>query len=1650
MASRKTEFIITCNGTNVQAVIEGIDRALAALVKEERDLLALTQKQGYATKEQKKRMRELESGIDALRGKYQQNVNEMKKYGEVMKDLAGAKTKDLKRALQECKRALDNMSAKSAGRQNLINDMQKIQKQIDANTASTKKFGATSNSVWQTAVRNITAYVGVMAGFNKLKTLVEGVFSANVKLSDSLADIRKVSGLAMSDINKLYENLSKIDSRNTVETLNKLAYTGAKLGIGQNYGVEGLTGFVKAAEQVQMALGEDMGEEALPALAKMTEVMGLIDKYGVEQSMQKAASAIFQLGATSTATGTEIVEFSKRLYGLANVSRISAQDLLALGSSASAMGLMPEVASTAFNKLFTSIQKNHNMIEKTLGLQEGLIKNYYTQGKTMDAVVAIFDKMNKTGNLNLLGSVFKDLGSDGARLVNVMATMSDRVDILKKHLEVSRDAFKEGEAVIGEYMIQNQTAAAMLERASNLWVKAFVNPEGVDMVKELAEAWYEVSKSLTQSDAMMQSLRSSISAVATGIGYLIKLLPLLIRFGLTLGTVYGFKAAISGVSALFTSFRSLYTSVLAANGALATTQALLKSNAFVLAVSGIASLITLLIDYTKAADEAAKREVEHQAKLREAYNKSRDAVNNCVKPLESYKRALEQANLSEEQKMQLVKDFKNAYQDYLDYLGIEVNSALDLANAYGMVVKVMKQKKAYEERENYRTEVNGQNRMDRISAQAKVEAEARTLGIEGANKAYLESTQNVKSGNKIMRRGSEDVLVELLKKKYGDNVGISASGELYRIETIDRNLPASAANQRITNIGVNANGLRNAIRNYIQSFREEKKTDKEINDMFNAEYQEIGLAGFDLDEFNRKVQEARWKRKGTLENDAPDKNAAKELRKQQQDYKQQLRKDLKDAKEESDAIISKIEEWYRLQETVLTDMAADGRLTQEQADQAIRTLNIAKNQALRDARLAISGRDTAAWEKTKQQIGNFMIDQGEWSQQLLAQILDVSMKSIRDNLSRIDKGGGQFGITTSSLRDAVDKNAAGNQREIARLMNKSSEEVEKLLERYNYLEQATKLFEKNLVQIGVLSITAEQLQNQLQGVPDAKATTDATMSMLAALLQQGTKLFAVNPSDATAVAEAIREVVYKPLTESDYLAGRTEGQQAKWFDMFPAIKDWMANPEKHKQELENFYNVVLIAEQDYYTKRKQSYQNASKQMENRFRAAGYTDQEQRIDTQLQGEATTRDNGIGATFWEQQGLGSIADDPEIKRIQNRIYWRQKEVDAAEESLASLKEKQAEEMQLARDRQASDEELQEIEREQALARMGLEDLLHEKKTALFERETELTSKVAQELQKRIQTINNLTKPVQDAANNVGKKLGEMIAGAKEESITWEQIWKSMAIAVGESVIDMMAAYAQNLIMEKAMNAQSKSEAIEKAEVDVAAGTASAASKTLGTLGWLGIALIPVIAALLKGLLQSAFATANKNGSSNTKVKLVSGMLTYDEGNVGQYVGNDGNVYTARQQSSVPEGVSLVSQPIATTINGQPSLVAEKGPEIVIGRRTTRQIMMNEPALLHHLANYGGGGMRRLYDEGNVGDIIGNDGTLDMTGGSGSRGVLDGETAAALRALPAAMAAFSQMMGTIQKQGIPAKMARFGEGSLDEGMRDVEDYRRRYPRS
>jgi len=1564
----KKEVIITCNATNVKAVIEGLERGMAALAKEEEHLLNTIKARGYAENDEKKRLKELEKAMDAMRTNVQKNREEQKKLAEVMKDLAGAKLKDLKKALQEGKAALNNMSARDPKRAQLVKDLKKIQNQIEANTGAIKKQQSAWGSLG-TTLKNLVAYAGVFAGFNKLKSLTVDVFKSNLKLSDSLANIRKVSGLSTESINELYRNIAKIDTRNTIETLNQLAYTGSKLGIGQNYGVQGLTGFVKAAEQVQMALGEDMGEKALPELAKMTEVMGLIKKYGVEQSMQKAASAIFQLGATSTATGTNIVEFSKRLYGLANVSRVSTQDLLALGSASDAMGLMPEVSATAFNKLFTSIQRQHNLIEKSLGLTKGTIKSLYDEGKTMDAIVMIFEKMNQKGNLNLLGSIFKDLGSDGARLVNVMATMADRADILRKHLQTSRDAFKEGEAVIGEYMIQNQTAAAMVERASNLWAKAFTNPEGVDMVKEMAQEWYEVSKSVTASNMSMSSLRISLSGIAFVVELLVKMLPLLVRSMMFFGVTQVLKGLYNG----YVQLRTVIDATYVAQGRLNT---VMKSNWVLALISAIVAATTMLYDYIKASDEAAKAEKERQAKFTASFEQSKEAINNVVKPLKTFKKALDDSTLSEKQRMAMIKQFKTDYQDYLDYLGIEIQSAVDLAKAYEQVVKVMKQKKAYEERENFRTEKNGENRMDRIAAQAQVEAAARSAGVEGIDKDFLKRNQHLSTG---------DLYKLIASQKFGVEPGSRIGQDVFFYQnnvtkewTDPKKYKANGEQGGFTSKkAFNSVELWNALVDYQNAYRAERQLNKEIDDMFNAEYKDIDLEHFNIDEFNDRVQRAQWNRKGSLDNEKPDKEALKALTKAQREEKKALKLEMDQAEKDSTAVINAIEEFYRLQESAVEQLVADGKMTREEADKLIEYVRNRKDEMLMNARRAIAGKDSD-FEELRKTMGKDMLNPSDQNAQRAmntVQTIDVAEAARR--LQKFDGSKAVYDLNAGSFTQAMLKNAAQNELNIQRRQAKVQEEIDKILLQYEFVEQAQKTFGDKLVKLGLVTDGYDKVVQQLADGTEIVANTKDVQALATKVVgMDSRRMYGVDTDDALELRNMIDALMHTVDEDGKKV-------RESFASMFPNLDEWMKNPEQYKEQMQAFYKTLIDMDSDYYKALKQNYEQEKREFTERWQSMGWTAQQESENTAFETQDSLRKvTGQGENFGQTYGFtDEIADDPEIARIKNRMEWRAKEL----------------------------EDLQ--------ARNASEELIMAKQNEMLKEAASLAEKVSQEVANRISKVQTLSEPLNSFGEEIGQMLGEQWQGiSREGKLSFGQMAKNMGIEYAKLTLKMasenLMKQVQQALFYKQMEAQAMAHettltAIQttgdtarigakvatgttlagiqaaqnateiaaeggKATVMTAFGISSGAAKTIAQLGWWGIPLIGVITAILMGLLNSAKSTASQESSSAassstaaTKTKLVSGMLTYDKGNVQRFIGQDGKVYTATEEPAPKDG--LVTHPIATTVQGQPALVAEKGPEIVIGRETTRAIMMNEPELIRYLANYQQQGGRRLYDGG-----------------------------------------------------------------------------------
>ena len=885
---------------------------------------------------------------------------------------------ELRQAYKQLEEELNLINTKSEAFANRQKELKNLKKVIDDATGAVHK----QSNAWSTAVKNLTAYAGLFQVFNAIKDTVTSSIKKNFEYSSSLTDIRKVSGLTMQDVNKLSEELAKIDTRTSVDGLAQLAYQGAKLGMGK-YGVDGMAQFVKAADKINVAIGEEMGEEALPALSKMVETMGLIPKMGIEKAMLATGSAMFKLSSTSTATSTNIVEFAKRLTGVSRTAGITTDQLLALGSASDSLFLMPEVSATAMSKFIVALQKNHNLIEKDLGIQQGTIKNMYAAGHAMDAIVLVLEKMRDKGNMNALGSIFKDLGSDGQRLITAMVTMSKNVDVLKDHLYESQEAFEEATAVTNEYTMQQQSAAGILDRANNLWEKAFVNPDGVESVKSMAEAWYDMSQMILQSPIFKNTLQAALWSVITACKVFVTLLPLIANYFAALGIyktvafLWELGKALKAAAAAQTLFNSAA-----------------KVNPYVAIASAILTAVGVVWSFVEADKEAAAAEAEAARKANAWKDKLKEAqsqTDTLTRKLHSYKTTLEALNVSQNARNTQIARFNRDFRQYISKLGIEIKSVSDLKKHYSELAQEIQRATYYRLREEAKQSVMPSYQMDRLNAANRIKKELDKLGLYAGGFTQKNVMDMFNKG-----AGAGWIWQKIIEANVKD-----AKQGSFRFNMKTGNYTYTDNNGKIVKVNPTGyKGLLSSLVHFQNATKRETSKDKEINDYFN---QVVNLDGY-----------TPWveDEPGTLENEAPDKDAIAAAKREAREQKQALRDqqrswrdELKQKQDEASAIMDNVRNFYERQINEKLSQAVSLGMDKTEQDLFVEPVRRRMEEALAQVRLAIAGQANY-WEEFKKTMDNDLVEKTDetgvnLSQNLLASIQKNNVEALREKMAQL-------------------------------------------------------------------------------------------------------------------------------------------------------------------------------------------------------------------------------------------------------------------------------------------------------------------------------------------------------------------------------------------------------------------------------------------------------------------------------------------------------------------------------------------------------------------------------------------------------------------------------------------------------------------------
>ena len=102
------------------------------------------------------------------------------------------------------------------------------------------------------------------------------------EMQEHMSGVVKYTGLSAEAVDDLNESFKNLDTRTPRAALNDLAADAGRLGIQSK---EDVLDFVDAANQITVALGEDLGEDAVKNIGKITQLFATDPSVGLKEGM---------------------------------------------------------------------------------------------------------------------------------------------------------------------------------------------------------------------------------------------------------------------------------------------------------------------------------------------------------------------------------------------------------------------------------------------------------------------------------------------------------------------------------------------------------------------------------------------------------------------------------------------------------------------------------------------------------------------------------------------------------------------------------------------------------------------------------------------------------------------------------------------------------------------------------------------------------------------------------------------------------------------------------------------------------------------------------------------------------------------------------------------------------------------------------------------------------------------------------------------------------------------------------------------------------------------------------------------------------------------------------------------------------------------
>ena len=309
------------------------------------------------------------------------------------------------------------------------------------------------------------------------KQKMEEFVNSYAQMEEAKANVRKYTGLTKKEVDELNESLQKMDTRTSREQLNALAGDAGRLGITAK---DKILEFVQAADIINVALGDDLGDGAVANVGKLAMLFEEDRRLGLKDAMLATASTINELAQNSSAAAGYLEDFTARVSGVGKMAGLSQAQIMGFAAVLDENMQQDETAATAFAQLLAKMYSEPAKFAKYAGKS---VKEFsdLLRNDANEAVMAFFANVKAQGGFQEIAPMLEGMGLSGTRATSVLTTIADKLDNVRKMQEMATKAYQDGTSAVNEFTVQNSTAQAELDKAKN---------RAADLAAELGEALY--------------------------------------------------------------------------------------------------------------------------------------------------------------------------------------------------------------------------------------------------------------------------------------------------------------------------------------------------------------------------------------------------------------------------------------------------------------------------------------------------------------------------------------------------------------------------------------------------------------------------------------------------------------------------------------------------------------------------------------------------------------------------------------------------------------------------------------------------------------------------------------------------------------------------------------------------------------------------------------------------------------------------------------------------------------------------------------------------------------------------------------------------------------------------------------------------------